>query len=135
MTRIPVIPLSLLACTLMVLAAPAAAQPDARDAPRESWAAMSPEERAELREAMQARRAEVRERWAAMTPEEREEVREAMRVRREEARARWDALEPEEREALRQQMRERRADRPWGPRREGEPPARSEPRSPRGSGR
>ncbi len=71
--------------------------PEAR---KEALAGMSEEERAPLRESMQARRDEQRARRESMTPEERDAAR-------QERKKRFESMTPEQQEA----MKERRAGR------------------------
>lgn len=60
----------------------------------EQWAALSPEERQQMR-------GQIRDHWRNLPPEERQK-------RREENHGRWQQMSPEERQQIRETIRERR---------------------------
>ena len=74
--------------------------PETRQAKREQWMSLTPEDRARIREERQAR-------WQAMSPEQRQRARERMETRRQHARERWQSLSADEQARVREERRAR----------------------------
>lgn len=74
--------------------------PEERQARREQWQSLTPDER-------ERARAEQRARWEAMSPEEQDQARERRETRRQHAREHWQSLSPDEQARVREERRAR----------------------------